>query len=134
LPSHSNIRSSRERVKKQGHAWGSDVSREELRERLEEVMSKRYEDPVDVEAPEGAIEAFWWRGKRYYVRQVLCRWREASGWWESDADTAQPWARGEAREIWRIDAQPETNGLPPGTYELSHDLRRGTWSLFRIWD
>jgi len=101
-------------------------------------MSKRYEDPVDVEAPEGAIEAFWWRGKRYYVRQVLCRWREASGWWESNSDTpqpsAQPWTRGDAREIWRLDAQPETNGLPTGTYELSHDLRRGTWSLFRIWD
>jgi uncharacterized protein DUF6504 len=97
-------------------------------------MSKRYADPVDVEAPEGAIEAFWWRGKRYYVRQVLCRWREASGWWESKGDTAQPWARGDAYEIWRVDAQPETNGLPPGTYELSHDLRRGTWSLFRIWD
>ena len=39
-----------------------------------------------------------------------------------------------AREIWRVDAQPETNGLPAGTYELSHDLRRGTWSLFRVWD
>ena len=24
--------------------------------------------------------------------------------------------------------------VPPGTYELCHDLRRGTWSLFRIWD
>jgi len=98
-------------------------------------MSKRYEEPAEVEAPEGAIEAFWWRGKRYYVRQVLCRWREASGWWEpADGDTSQPWARGEACEIWRVDAQPETNGLPAGTYELSHDLRRGTWSLLRIWD
>ena len=110
-------------------------------------MSKRYEDPIDVEAPEGAIEAFWWRGKRYYVRQVLCRWREADGWWESNGDggagglvgtspveRSQPWARGDAREIWRVDAQPETNGLPPGTYELSHDLRRGTWALLRIWD
>src|SRR5205809_8061666 len=90
------------------------------------VMSKRYEEPGDVEAPEGAIEAFWWRGKRYYVRQVLCRWREASGWWEPTGDggsgglkersgsppveRVQPWARGDAREIWRVDAQPETNG------------------------
>src|SRR5439155_11897432 len=114
------------------------------------VMSKRYEEPADVEAPEGAIEAFWWRGKRYYVRQVLCRWREASGWWEPTGDggsgglkersgsppveRVQPWARGDAREIWRVDAQPETNCLPAGTYELSHDLRRGTWSLLRVWD
>jgi hypothetical protein len=113
-------------------------------------MSKRYEEPADVEAPEGSIEAFWWRGKRYWVRQVLCRWREASGWWDDRAaggrgelaernDTpavgrAQPWARGDAREIWRVDAQPETNGLPPGTYELCHDLRNGTWSLIRVWD
>jgi uncharacterized protein DUF6504 len=111
-------------------------------------MSRRYEEPADVEAPEGTIEAFWWRGKRYYVRQVLCRWRESSGWWEPAGEgsgaqrngsppvngAAQPWARGEAREIWRVDAQPETNGLPPGTYELSHDLRKGTWSLFRVWD
>ena len=108
-------------------------------------MSKRYEEPAEVEAPEGPIEAFWWRGKRYYVRQILCRWREAGGWWETSEDTrvggrdlssnhVQPWTRGDAREIWRVDAQPETNGLPPGTYELSHDLRRGTWSLFRIWD
>ena len=102
-------------------------------------MSKRYGEPIDVEAPDGSIEAFWWRGKRYFVRQVLCRWREASGWWEGGendgaAEHAQPWARGEAREFWRVDAQPETNGLPPGTYELAHDLRRGTWSLFRVWD
>jgi hypothetical protein len=97
-------------------------------------MSKRYEEPANVEAPEGTIEAFWWRGRRYSVRQVLCRWREASGWWESTGDTAQPWARGDAREIWRVDAQPEANGSPSGTYELSHDLRRGTWSLFRVWD
>ena len=113
-------------------------------------MSKRYEEPAEVEAPEGPIEAFWWRGKRYYVRQILCRWRESSGWWESSedggsgglmersgsppVDRGQPWMRGDAREIWRVDAQPESNGLPPGTYELCHDLRRGTWSLFRVWD
>lgn len=107
-------------------------------------MSKRYEEPADVEAPEGSIEAFWWRGRRYHVRQVLCRWREAGGWWEATGDTAQPWARGDAREIWRVDAQPEGNGngrhpagsklSRTGTYELCHDLRKGSWSLFRVWD
>jgi hypothetical protein len=97
-------------------------------------MSKRYEEPAEVEAPEGAIEAFWWRDRRYHVRQVLCRWRESSGWWDAPGDTAQPWARGDAREIWRVDAKPEMNGSPAGTYELCHDLRRGTWSLFRVWD
>jgi hypothetical protein len=97
-------------------------------------VSKRYAEDVVVEAPEGSLESFWWRGKRYIVRQVLCTWREAGGWWEASSEPAQPWARGDAREIWRIDAQPETNGLPAGTYELSRDLRSGSWTLFRVWD
>jgi hypothetical protein len=98
-------------------------------------MSKRYEEPAEVEAPEGAVEAFWWRGRRYAVRQVLCRWREAGGWWEPTGDLAKPWAHGDAREIWRVDAVPEPGaGSPAGTYELCRDLRRGTWSLFRVWD
>ena len=98
------------------------------------AVSKRYAEDVTVEAPEGSLESFWWRGKRYIVRQVLCTWREAGGWWEPSSEPAQPWARGDSREIWRIDAQPETNGLPAGTYELSRDLRSGSWTLFRVWD
>ncbi|MHB8511194.1 MAG: DUF6504 family protein [Actinomycetota bacterium] len=128
-------------------------------------MSRRYEEPADVEAPDGTIEVFWWRGRRYRVLQVLSRWREAGGWWEAAADTAQPWARGESKEIWRVDARPEPleeveappsrvavrtlrkvetkqrhpagrklRRLPAGTYELCRDLRKGTWSLFRVWD
>lgn len=131
-------------------------------------MAKRYEEPADVEAPDGTIEVFWWRGRRYRVLGILSRWREAGGWWEAAADTAQPWARGESREIWRVDARPEPleerdrdlvgavtgpiktlkkaeskqrhpagrklRRLPAGTYELCRDLRKGTWSLFRVWD
>ncbi|MGH2830994.1 MAG: DUF6504 family protein, partial [Actinomycetota bacterium] len=70
-------------------------------------MSKRYEEPADVEAPDGVVAVFWWRGRRYRVGAVLSRWREAGGWWESAADTAQPWARGDSKEIWRVDAAPE---------------------------
>lgn len=101
--------------------------------RLGDAMSKRYEEPIEVEAPEGALEAFRWRGRHYRVRQVICRWRETGGWWEASGDAEKPWLAGDAREIWRIEAQ---NGAPAhaGTYELSHDLRRGTWSLFRVWD
>src|SRR5437762_6354484 len=40
------------------------------------LMSKRYEEPIDVETTDVSVDAFWWRGKRYQVRQVLCRWRE----------------------------------------------------------
>jgi uncharacterized protein DUF6504 len=97
-------------------------------------MSKRYGEPIEVEAPEGSVEAFWWRGKRYHVRQVLCRWREASGWWQAAADVDKPWLAGEEREIIRLDAVPISNGLAPGTYELARDLRAGTWTLFRVWD
>lgn len=147
-------------------------------------MSKRYDEPADVEADAGGqIEAFWWRGRRYRVRRILSRWREAGGWWESAADTAQPWVRGESKEILRVDAFPDPQGSasqepPPrervvaearspagvagvttatalfaarsgghhpagrrrvrapvaGTYELSRDLRKGTWTLLRIWD
>lgn len=107
-------------------------------------MSKRYEEPAEVEAPEGDLEAFWWRGRRYHVRQVLCRWREAGDWWSSPAETAQPWARGDSHEIWRVDAQPESGHHPAGTklrrrgpagtYELCRDLRKGTWTMARVWD
>jgi hypothetical protein len=151
------------------------------------TMAKRYDEPADVELNiDAGIEAFWWRGRRYRVRRVLSRWREAGGWWESAADTAQPWARGESKEILRVDAFPDpqvpervsaetpiagrrsvsaetpagrlagvttatalfaarSGGHHPagrrrirapiaGTYELSRDLRKGTWTLLRIWD
>jgi hypothetical protein len=95
-------------------------------------MSKRYRDPIEVEAPEGGIEAFWWRGKRYQVREVICRWRETGDWWR---DTEQrPWAAGESREMYRIDTAPTTNGLAAGVYEIARDLRSGAWTLFRVLD
>jgi hypothetical protein len=97
-------------------------------------MSKRYGEPIDVEAPEGSVEAFWWRGKRYQVRQVLGRWREAGGWWEGSGEEDKPWLADDAREIVRLDAVPMTNGLAPGTYEIARDLRNGTWTLFRVMD
>jgi len=97
-------------------------------------MSTRYEEPIDVEATDGSVDAFWWRGKRYQVRQVLCRWREAGGWWTSTEDADRPWLSGDAREIIRIDAVPITSGRAPGTYEIARDLRNGAWTLFRVLD
>jgi len=96
-------------------------------------VTKRYAEPIDVEAPEGTVEAFWWRGKRYAVRQIHCRWRESGGWWATD-DGDRPWTGGDTREIVRLDAVPMTNGLRAGTYELARDLRTGTWVLFRVLD
>ena len=97
-------------------------------------MSKRYGEPIEVEAPDGPVEAFRWRGKRYLVRQVLCRWRETGGWWASPEEGTPPWAAGEALEILRIDTYPTTNGLAAGVYEIARDLRDGRWTLFRVWD
>jgi len=95
-------------------------------------MSKRYGEPIEVEASDGSVVAFRWRGKRYQVRQVLCRWREAGGWWRSSGEEDRPWLTGDAREIVRLDAR--AGGRSSGTYELARDLRNGAWTLFRVWD
>ena len=95
-------------------------------------MTKRYGEAIEVEVPDGSVEAFWWRGKRYQVREVICRWRESGGWW-LDAD-AKPWSAGDEREIYRIDTAPTTNGLAAGVYEIARDLRTGSWTLCRVWD
>ena len=96
-------------------------------------MSKRYGESIDVEASDGAVEAFTWRGKRYRVSQVVCRWRESGGWWQS-TDATKPWLGGEAREVVRLDASPVTNVGAPGIYEIARDLRAGTWTLSRVLD
>jgi hypothetical protein len=95
-------------------------------------MSKRYGEPIEVEASEGSVEAFWWRGKRYQVRQVLGRWREAGGWWSSSGEEDRPWLTADAREIVRLDARG--TGRSTGTYEIARDLRNGAWTLFRVLD
>lgn len=94
-------------------------------------MSKRYEEPIEVEAPVGPPEAFRWRGRRYRVRQVLCRWREAGGWWATCARSDKPWLAGDTREIVRLDA---TLGSSAGAYEIARDLRTGAWALLRVLD
>ena len=89
-------------------------------------MSKRYAEPIEVEAPDGSIEAFWWRGKRYPIRRVITRWRETGGWWEQPEST-QRWAAGRSLEFVRVDARR-------GVYELARDLRSGSWTLARVLD
>jgi hypothetical protein len=98
------------------------------------VVTKRYAEPVEVEAPEGSIEAFWWRGKRYQVREIICRWRERGEWWTAAGQAAKPWQADGELEVVRLDAVPTTNGLAPGTYELTCTLSTGAWHLFRVYD
>ena len=90
-------------------------------------MSKRYAEPIEIEATAGSLIAFRWRGRRYPVRRVVCRWREAGGWWTTTAATDRPWLAGDAREIVRVDAAS-------GTYEIARDLRSGAWTLSRVLD
>ena len=100
-------------------------------------MAKRYHETVEVEAPDGQIEAFTWRGRRFAVRQVLGRWRETGEWWDSGSD--RPWAGAQTAEILRVDAERSASvgGVvrrDGGTFELRHDLRSGAWSLHRVYD
>ena len=92
-------------------------------------MAKRYQEQVEVEAPDGQIEAFWWRGRRYGVKQILGRWRETGEWWA--AEQASPWAGAETAEFVRIEA---AGGARGGTFELARNLRTGAWSLHRVYD
>ncbi len=101
-------------------------------------MSKRYDDPVDVEGSNGALYAFTWRGKRYDVDQHLGSWREAvSGW-----DPKKVFDR----EYHRLLAHPagvmatgELDGdgfvvRSGAVYDIFVDRTRGVWKLARIWD
>lgn len=90
---------------------------------------KRYHESVEVDAPDGKLQAFTWRGHRYGVRQVLGRWRETGDWWASGSDS--PWAGAQTSEVVRVDAAGGGRG---GTFELLHDLRTGAWSLHRVYD
>lgn len=92
-------------------------------------MSKRYQDPIEVESSNGSPRAFFWRGKRYQIRQILTRWRESGGWWDSTS-SEQPWLNADSKEIVRVDAIGRTRG----TYEIARDLRTGAWTMFRVLD
>ena len=115
-------------------------------------MTKRYDDPIDVDTGwpradrqdnidpvvDDAPVAFRWRGTRYEVDQRLDSWREAGQWWAASEATE--------REFFRVLARPSgtlssgevdadgflrTNGA---VYDVYRDRIRGVWRLARIWD
>ena len=66
----------------------------------------------------GMPAVFFWRGRRYEVRDVIGRWRIEGRWWEDGRD----------REYWRVEAR---GGVVIDLYE---DRRGGRWHLERLWD
>ena len=101
-------------------------------------MSKRYDEPIEVEVGvvlrEGATlpgqpVAFRWRGRRYLVHRLLKYWREAGEAWDPE--------RVRDHECYRVEADG-------GTYDLRLDrlVGRGrpglqakqSWRLARVWD
>ena len=49
-------------------------------------MAKRYDEDVVVERDAGMPAVFFWRGRRYEVRDVIGRWRIEGRWWEDGRD------------------------------------------------
>src|SRR5437899_10505803 len=98
-------------------------------------MTKRYDDPIEVELEEDHLEglspvAFWWRGRRYAVEGLLKYWREAGEGWDPQ--------RARDQECFRVEAEG-------GVYDLRFDRLPGSdnsdkgrtaerWRLARVWD
>ena len=87
-------------------------------------MSKRYDEPIEVEVSgPGAPAAFVWRGRSYRVETVIKRWLETSEGWDPDRATS--------RDCFRV----ESRG---GIYDLHLDRLAGRkqpqWRLARVWD
>ncbi len=90
-------------------------------------MSKRYNDPIEVEVEERQTplrpQAFSWRGRRYAVASVLKYWREAGEGWDPE--------RARDHECFRVEAEG-------GVYDLRFDRlaepKAPPWRLARVWD
>ena len=86
-------------------------------------MTKRYDEPIDVDLSGRAPVSFSWRGRRYTVQRLLKHWRESAATWDP--------ARAVDQDCYRVEADG-------GTYELRLDRRAVTdqpaWRLARVWD
>lgn len=88
-------------------------------------MSKRYDDPIEVEVAGSPASpaAFQWRGRRYSVQRLLKCWREAGEAWDP--------VRARDFECFRVEADG-------GTYDLRLDRLAGRnrppWRLTTVWD
>lgn len=125
-------------------------------------MTRLYADPVEVrtraEASGPVPEQFLWRGRLYFVREVLARWTATGAWWrgaDPDAGTAGSTATDQGgvpeteQQWWRVEASDGravaadsgrlaalSGGQPPprGTYDLCFSWASGTWTVRRVLD
>lgn len=49
------------------------------------MVSRRYDDPVDVRRRNDVPVEFLWNGRLHVVRAVLAHWVEAGAWWSGAA-------------------------------------------------
>ncbi|HLF69673.1 MAG TPA: DUF6504 family protein [Actinomycetota bacterium] len=86
-------------------------------------MTKRYDEPIEVEVSRLQPVAFSWRGRRYPVSRLLKYWREAGAGWDPE--------RLRDHECFRVESEG-------GTYDLRHERRSSrvatSWRLLRVWD
>lgn len=108
------------------------------------MVSRRYDDPVEVRRRDEDPAAFLWHGRFYAVREVLAHWVETGAWWHPPAATvgsaamaldavADSSALAAEREVWRVEASPgRVHGS--GVFDLCFDWAAGSWRLLRVLD
>ena len=104
-------------------------------------MTKRYDEPIEVEAPlvdDGAPTAFSWRGRPYEVDQHLGCWREAGEWWNGSALRDREYHRLLARPAGSLaTGDVDADGFlrsAGAVYDVYRDRARGGWRITRVWD
>jgi Family of unknown function (DUF6504) len=118
------------------------------------VMSRRYDDPVEVRRRDDEPTEFLWRDRLWVVRAVLARWVETGAWWQAAAPAGAgiPGTTGSTdgssalaldsaalsveRELWRVEAtRGRIHGM--GVFDLCFDWSAPAgagWTLVRALD
>jgi Family of unknown function (DUF6504) len=118
------------------------------------VMSRRYDDPVEVRRRDDEPTEFLWRDRLWVVRAVLARWVETGAWWQAavPAGAGIPGPTGSTdgssalaldsaalsveRELWRVEAtRGRVHGM--GVFDLCFDWSAPAgagWTLVRALD
>lgn len=97
---------------------------------------RRYDDRVEVRAGAEHPVAFSWRGRSWWVRQVVASWVETGAWWTAARTQAVggagPVVLGadllSEREVWRVEAD-RCRRDSRGVFDLAYDWTDGGWRL-----
>lgn len=92
-------------------------------------MGRVYGEPVEVLTREdGRPVRFVWRGRLYVVHSVIGHWVVNREWWRDPPAPGTP-----EMLYWGVEAAAG-QGMPPGAYELCHDVSADAWTLRRVVD